>query len=484
MTTAAGQSEIVSLDAATLVEAIRRRRLSCVEVMNAFLDQIDRLNPTVNAIVALRDRESLIAEAEAKDLALERGAAPGGLYGLPLAVKDLQPVMGLRATSGSPILRDFIAPKDGLMVSRMRAAGAIFVGKTNTPEFGLGSHTYNPVFGATGNAYDATRSSGGSSGGAAVALALRMAPLADGSDFGGSLRNPAGWNNVFGFRPSAGVVPEEARDVWAPTMSVSGPMARTASDLALLLSVQAGRDSRAPLSLPGDGARFSRCSPLDLKGKRIGWLGDFGGFTPCAPGVLEACSQALTVFEDLGCAVEPARPDFPVPDAWAALLTLRAWQVGSGLLEFYRDPLQRALMKPEAVYEVERGLGLSAYDISAASLVRTAWSGAIRRLFDRFDYLALPTAQVFPFDIAMTWPREINGQVMQTYHEWMKANFLIALSGCPALAAPAGFNAEGLPMGVQIVAPVQADDACIAFGLAYDAATRWSERAPPPLLKG
>lgn len=471
------------MEAATLAEAIRRRDVSCVEVMNVYLDQIDRLNPRVNAIVAMRERDALVAEARSRDDTLHTGEPLGVLHGLPIPIKDLQPVRGLRSTSGSPILRDFIPPIDGLMVSRLRAAGAIFVGKTNTPEFGLGSHTYNPVHGATGNAYDPSRSAGGSSGGAAVALALRMAPLADGSDFGGSLRNPAGWNNVFGFRPSAGVVPEETRDAWAPSMSVSGPMARTAADLALLLSVQAGRDPRAPTSLPGLGARFTDRGPLTLEGKRIGWLGDFGGATPCESGVLDVCAEALAVFAALGCRVEPVLPDFPIAEAWQALLALRSWQVGSGLIEFYRDPSHRPLLKPEAVYEIERGASLSAYDVSVASQVRTRWSAAFHQLFDRFDFLVLPTAQVFPFDIAETWPREVEGRPMRSYHEWMKANFLVTMSGCPALAVPAGFNAQGLPMGIQIVAPVQADETCIEVALAYDAATQWAMRRPSPLLR-
>src|SRR5215475_10615775 len=251
---AAAPSSLVMMSALGLAEAIRSRQVSCVEVMSAYLDHVERINPLANAIVALRDRDDLLAEAREKDAQLARGEATGPLHGLPFAVKDLFPVKGMRTTMGSLVLKDFVAPADNVMVARQRRAGAIIIGKTNTPEFGLGSHTYNAVYGATRNAYDQSRSAGGSSGGAAVALALRMLPLADGSDYGGSLRNPAGWNNVFGFRTSYGRVPVEGRDPYMPNMTVAGPMARTVPDLALLLSVQAGYDARVPLSIEGYGA--------------------------------------------------------------------------------------------------------------------------------------------------------------------------------------------------------------------------------------
>src|SRR5690242_10140608 len=277
---AASRSGIVMLDAVALARAIRAREVSCVEVMSAYLDHIERLNPRVNAIVALEDGEALLARAGACDAQLARGEGTGPLHGFPFAVKDLAPVKGMRTTMGSPILKDFVPAADSIMVERLRAAGAIFIGKTNTPEFGLGSHTYNPVYGLTRNAYDPSRSAGGSSGGAAVALALRMLPVADGSDYGGSLRNPAGWNNVFGFRTSYGLVPPDARDAWLPSMGVLGPMARNVADLALLLSVQAGHDARAPLSMAGDGARFAGRLERDHKGKRIAWAGDCKGYLP------------------------------------------------------------------------------------------------------------------------------------------------------------------------------------------------------------
>jgi len=264
---AAPLSDIAAMDAVALSATIHSRNVSCVEVMTAYLDHIESLNPKVNAIVALQDRAALLGQARERDVQLARGAPMGPLHGFPHAVKDLQPVKGIRSTWGSPILKDFVPAADSVMVERLRQAGAIMIGKTNTPEFGLGSHTYNSVYGATRNPYDPSRSAGGSSGGAAVALALRMLPVADGSDYGGSLRNPAGWNNVFGFRTSYGRVPNDGFEVWLPTLSVLGPMARTVTDLAMLLSVQAGFDPRAPLSMDDDTTIFQQRLDKDSKAR-------------------------------------------------------------------------------------------------------------------------------------------------------------------------------------------------------------------------
>jgi amidase len=475
-------SGIVMMDAVTLADTIRLRQVSCVEVMTAYLDHIDKINPRVNAIVALQDRSSLLAQSEERDRHIARGELMGPLHGFPLAVKDLMPVKDIRMTMGSPILKDFVPEEDGVMVERLRRAGGIFIGKTNTPEFGLGSHTYNPVYGPTRNAYDQTRSAGGSSGGAAVSLALRMLPVADGTDFGGSLRNPAGWNNVFGFRTSMGLVPSNAQDGWFPSMSVAGPMARNVPDLAMLLSIQAGYDARAPLSTSGDGSAFQRRLESDLKGKRIAWSGDFKGYLPYEPGVLEVCTRALKVFESMGCVVEEAQPDYSIDAVWRAWLTLRAWQSGGSLLAYYNDPKKRALLKPEAIFEVESGLKLTAFDISAASAVRTAWYQAVRQFFEKYDYFVVPTAQLFPFDVNLHWPQEIAGRKMETYHEWMKVVLLITMSGCPALAVPAGFGDAGLPIGIQIVGPIHAELACLQLAYGYDTATSWSTKRLPGLL--
>ncbi len=462
--------DVVAMDASSLANAIHTRRISCVEVMSAYLSHIEKVNPRVNAIVALQDRADLLHQARERDAQLTRGASLGPMHGFPHAVKDLRAVRGMLTTMGSPILKNNVPAADALLVERMRKSGAIFIGKTNTPEFGLGSHTYNPVYGITRNAYDPSRSAGGSSGGAAVALALRMVPLADGSDYGGSLRNPAGWNGVFGLRPSIGRVPSESADAWLPTMSTLGPMARNVSDLALLLSVQAGFDARAPLSLDGEGSAFHRRLESDPRGKRVAWVRDFNGHAPCDPEVLSVCARALRVFESLGCQVEEAAPEFDLESVWQALIRLRGWQEGGGILKYYNDAAHRQLLKPEAIYEVEMGLKQSAFDISAASAVRTAWSNAVHRFLERYDYFIVPTAQLFPFDAELHWPHEVGGVTMQTYHEWMKVAFFVTMSGCPALAAPAGFSARGLPIGIQIVAPNRRELDCLQLAYAYEAA--------------
>jgi amidase len=474
-------SDIVMMDAVALQSAIRRRQVSCVEVMTDYLDHIAQTNSKINAIVALQDRAGLLAQAQERDARLSRGEWMGPLHGLPHAVKDLQPVAGILTTLGSPIFKDFVPTADSIVVERMRRAGAIFIGKTNTPEFGLGSHTFNAVYGATRNAYDQSRSAGGSSGGAAAALAMRMVPLADGGDYGGSLRNPAGWNNVFGFRTSIGLVPTDGPDVWLPSMAVTGPMARTVADLAMLLSVQAGHDARAPLSIDGDSGLTGRME-TDLKGKRIAWAGDFRGYTPYEDGVLDVCREALRRFESIGCTVEEALPDYPLDKVWRAFMQIRSWQAGSRLLAFYNDLSTRALLSSEALYEVESGMKLSAYDLTAASIIRSEWYHALRRLFERYDYFIVPTAQVFPFDVALHWPREIAGHKMETYHEWMKAACLISMSGAPALAVPAGFGSDGLAIGVQIVAPVHREASCLQLAYAYELAAKATTTRLPTLL--
>jgi amidase len=476
------EQAIVAMGAVELAASIRERRVSCAEVMTATLDQIARLNPRVNAIVALREPDELIAEARGLDDALARGDYRGPLHGFPQAIKDLEPVKDMKTSMGFAPLRDFVAPADGIMVERMRRAGAIFIGRTNTPEFGLGSHTYNKVHGVTRNAYDQTRTAGGSSGGAAVALALRMLPVADGSDYGGSLRNPAGWNNVFALRPSFGRVPSNTRDLFLPSMAVNGPMARSVPDLALLLGVQAGYDPRAPLSLDGALALETLDLERDFKGARIAWCGDMNGYLPFEAGVLDTCRAALETFRHLGCEIEEANPAFAIDAVWRAWLTLRAWQGGSGLLEVHKNASLRAQMKPEAVFEVESGAKLTAYDVSAASAVRSQWYEAVRSFFERYDYWILPTAQVAPFSVELDWPREIAGRPMETYHEWMKVALPVTMSGCPVVAAPAGFDAYGLPMGLQIVARNHAERACLELAHAYDRETRWVAKRTPKLL--
>jgi len=476
-------SGIVMMDALVLSRAIQSKQVSCVEVMNAYLDHIDALNPKVNAIVSLQDRGGLVAEARARDELLSRGEVCGWMHGLPQAIKDLTATKGIRTTQGSRIFKDFVPSADAIHVERVKRAGAIVIGKTNTPEFGLGSNTYNDVFGRTLNAYDQSKTSGGSSGGAGVSVALHMLPVADGSDHGGSLRNPGAYNNVFGFRPSFGRVPANALDGFYAIMGTPGPMARNVPDLAALLSVQAGYDPRAPLSNEQNPAPFAGPLQRDFKGTRIAWAGDFGGHLPFEPGILDLCKAALKVFESLGCTVEETMPDYPVERVWQNWKILRAWQAGSALKGYYDDPVKRALMKPEAQFEVESGRKLSAYDIYDANVVRTAWYQAVRGFFERYDYLLLPSSQVFPFDATTDWPKTIAGRTMDTYHRWMEVMIPVTMASCPALSVPVGFNDRGLPMGLQIVGPNHGELSCLQLAHAYDQATGWVTKRPPPLIR-
>ncbi|ALA18258.1 MULTISPECIES: amidase [unclassified Chelatococcus] len=471
--------ELCRLDAGTLVRLIARRDVSAREVIGAFLDHIAAINPTYNAIVSLSPREDILAEADAADAALARGEAAGPLHGLPQAIKDLAPTKGLTTTFGSPLFADFVPPADAIAVARMRAAGAIIIGKTNTPEFGLGSHTYNPVFGATRNAYAPTRTAGGSSGGAAVALATRMLPVADGSDFGGSLRNPAAYNNIFGFRPSQGRVPSlPAPEGFFTQLGTEGPMARNAADLARLLSVQAGHDPRAPLSLDGGGPDYEAALDADLKGRRIAWLGDLGGHLAMEDGILALCEGGLRHLADAGLIVEPHVPAFDFEALWQAFVALRHFMVGGKLKALYDDPAKREQLKFAVRWEIEGGQRLSAYALYEASTVRSAWYASVLRLFERFDYLALPTAQVFPFPIEEEWPKAIAGRTMDSYHRWMEVVAPVTLSGCPAVSVPVGFNAAGLPMGMQLVGRPRDDLSVLQLVRAYEQVSPFPAVAP------
>ncbi|MBX3577613.1 MAG: amidase [Rhizobiaceae bacterium] len=462
------------MPAVELAEAIRARTLSSREVVGAYLDRIDAVNGKVNAIVSLRPRDAILRDADAADAAIASGTG-GALTGLPIAIKDLALTKGLRTTFGSPIFRDHIPVEDELFVERLRAAGAIIVGKTNTPEFGLGSHTYNPVFGATANAFDPVLSAGGSSGGAAVALALDMMPLADGSDFGGSLRNPAGWNNVYGLRPSQGLVPAgPTNDAFLAQMGIEGPMGRSVADVALLLSVQAGHDPRAPMSFDGGDLRSTGMPP---RGFKVGWLGNLGGHLPMENGVLALCEEALARLEAEGASVEPVLPVFDFEALWNAFMTLRHATSGAGLKEHFDDPARRALLKPEAVFEVEGALRLSAIDVHAATVKRTAWYQTMLSLFERFDVLALPSAAVFPFDINAHWPKEIAGRTMTSYHRWLEVCSYATLAACPAVSVPAGFDARGRPMGLQLIGPPRSDRALLDIAALYEQALPWTPGA-------
>lgn len=485
-------ARIVDWSAAELSVAIRRRVVSCREVMTAYLDQIEALNSKVNAIVSLRPRPELLAEADAKDQLLRTGGYQGWMHGFPQAPKDLANAKGLKTTLGffRPPFDVPVASTDALNVERIRAAGAIFIGKTNTPEFGLGSQTYNNVFGATGNAYDPTRTAGGSSGGAATAVALRMLPCADGSDFFGSLRNPTGWNNIFGLRPSFGRVPGNNADAFVQQGGVEGPIARTALDLALLLRTMSGYDARAPLSITEDPAGLSDLS-AKWRGKKVAWLGDLGGYLPMEPEVLTVCRTALSVFGQLGISVTtmndlPAAGTFTgTADLWPTWLIYRHWLIGGILKPLYDNPVYRAAMKPEAIYEIEGLLSgadgnpaITGIDTYNGSVKRTGLYQAFRTLFQSYDYVVLPTAQVFPFDLAQHWPASINGVTMSSYHRWMEVTALGTLLNAPTLAMPAGFSAGGLPIGLQVIARNHDDFSLMDLAAAWERRADWMRRRP------
>ncbi len=479
---AASNPEIVEFGAVRLAQAIQTKQVSCKEVMLAYLSQIDRLNPKVNAIVSLQGREGLLSQADERDAQLAKGQRLGWMHGFPQAPKDLANTAGILTTQGSPILKNNIPKTDAIVVERARRSGAILIGKTNTPEFGLGSQTYNTVFGTTGNAFDPTKTAGGSSGGASVSVALRMLPVADGSDMMGSLRNPAGYNNIFGFRPSFGRVPYgPTSEVFYQQLGYEGPLARSVADLAMLLSVQSGFDARVPLSIDQDPVMFTRSLQREHKGMRIGWMGDFNGYLATEPGVMELSQKALKHFEAIGCTVEAVQPDFSMPRLWQSWLTLRGFLLAGIAGGLYANPKLRAMMKPEAVWEIENGLTLSAADVFRASVDRSAWYQALNTLFQKYDFLVLPSAQVFPFDSKVEWPKSVNGKAMDTYHRWMEVVVGGTLAGVPVLNVPAGFGPGGLPMGLQVLGPAQADLAVLQVGHAYEQASGYSKIRSPLL---
>ena len=462
--------------ATELSSAIRARRVAPSEVMAAWLAQVAAVNGRLNAIVSLRDPEALLAEARRLD-----DAAPAGwLHGIPFAVKDLVATRGVRTTWGSPIWANHLPAKDDLVAARLRGAGALIAAKTNVPEWGQGSHTFNPVFGVTRNPYNLSRSAGGSSGGAAAALAPRMTLVADGSNMMGSLRNPAAFCNVYGFRPTWGLVPQDADgDTFLATLSTEGPMARTVADIARLLTVLAGENPEVP---------FPRAVPdllsgLDrgVKGIRIGWLADWDGAYPMEPGILGLCESALRQLEALGAVIEPLPAPFPAGKIWSAWVTLRALLNAGGKRDLAEDPARRAQTKPETIWEIEQGLALTAQAVHEASVIRSRWFAHAARLFRRLDAVVLPSAQVWPFPADRRWPDEIAGRRMDTYHRWMEVVVPASLIGLPALSVPVGFGPEGLPMGMQIIGRSGDDAGVLAIGQAWHRATGWPQQRPPTL---
>ena len=464
--------EICTLNAVDLARRIRAKELSAREVVAAHLDQIERVNPAVNAIVTVV-AERAMAAAHRADEELARGHLLGPLHGLPIAHKDLQATEGIRTTFGSPIYKDFVPAQSSLLVERTRNAGAIVVGKTNTPEFGAGSQTFNPVFGATCNPYDLTKTCGGSTGGGAVALACGMLPIADGTDMGGSLRNPASFCNVVGLRPSPGRVPTWPSATPWSTLSVDGPMARTVGDLALFLSVLAGPDPRSPIALGEPGSRFALPLGRDFKGVRVAWWNDLGGL-PVDRQVARIVNAQRHVFESLGCVVEEAEPDFT--DADEIFKTVRALAFVATLGDIVRE--HRPLVKDTIVWEIERGERLTAREIATAEAKRTDLYQRMRRFMDQHEFFALPVSQVPPFDISQPYVSEIEGVAMDTYIDWMKSCYYISATGHPAISVPAGFTEEGLPVGLQVVARHQDDWGLLQIAHAFEQASGLVRRWP------
>ncbi|MGA1325112.1 MAG: amidase [Rubrivivax sp.] len=473
---------ITALDAQALSRALHAREFSCREAMQAYLARIHALNPRHCAIVNLADEAALLAQADAADAELAAGRSRGWMHGMPQAVKDTAHAVGFPTTFGSPLLKDARPAQDSLHVARMKAAGAIVIGKTNMPEFGLGSHTYNRVFGATPNAWDPTVSAGGSSGGASVALALRMLPVADGSDFMGSLRNPAGWNHHFGLRPSQGRVPGHPKpELFVSQLATDGPMGRRVHDVARLLGIQAGYDPRAPLSLgepagagPGGAhdpsSRFLPPPDASVRGLRVAWLGDLGGRLATEPGILQTCEAALQTMAREGAHIEPARIDIDLDAVWDAWLVWRRALVAPAVAAVTAAPGTRDQVKPEALWEHDQAQGLSFAAFMQASAVRGQLLHRLLALFEHHDLLALPTAQLWPFPIAQTWPRTIDGRAMDTYHRWMEVTLYATFAGLPAISVPAGFHANGRwPCGLQLIGRPRADAALLAAAAGYEA---------------
>lgn len=460
--------------ATDLTTKLQAKGVTAEHVMCETLDRIAQVNPTLNAIVAMRDPDELLAAAAAADKIPEEDR--GLLHGLPLAVKDTVNTAGIVSCLGFPPLAGHVPSKDDLVAARMRDAGAIFIGKTNIPEFALGSHSFNSVYGATKNPYAPDVSAGGSSGGAAAALASGMVALADGSDMMGSLRNPAGWCNVYSLRPSIGMIPPEpGGETYFNQLATVGPMARSPDDMTLLLNVLAGPDLSNPYSRAPDPIQPS---PEGLKGKRIGWLGNWGGAMPMDAGILELCETALRDFEAQGAIVESIAPPFDAEEMFQAWTTLRAWLL---LPRLMRLSQHKEAMKDSAQWEIALGQTLSGQDIFDASLVRSKWFATAGALFAQFDALVLPTAQVWPFPVDIPYPQDIAGVAMDIYHRWMQVVVPVSLLGLPAVTVPAGFGKAGLPMGLQIFGPMHSDAALIGLANAYHEATNWPATNPAML---
>jgi amidase len=471
--------DLCANDAVTLAGMLRRREVSAREVIAAHIARIEALDGAVNAVVT-RCFDTALAKAADADAALARGQGTGLLHGLPVAHKDLFDTAGVRTTYGSPMFAENVPGRDALVVQRMSAAGAISLGKTNVPEFGAGSHTVNPVFGATRNPFDLSRSAGGSSGGAAAALAARMICLADGSDLGGSLRNPASFCNVVGLRPSPGRVPGWPFSDVADVFSVDGPMARTVADIALLLMVLSGPDPRVPLALDtappvAEPDQLAGLLERDLRGVRVAWSADLG--LPVEPAVRETLAPARQLLAGLGCEVTDAAPDLSGADF--VFRTWRAFRFATNLGPLLRQ--HPGQIGPNVTWNIERGLELSVADLGRATLWQAALAERVSAFFDSYEVLACPVTQVVPFDVTVDWVHDIDGQPQNTYLDWMASAYLISVTGLPAISVPAGFTPDGLPVGLQLVGRRRADWALLGVAHAVEAATGHGRRVPPLL---
>jgi amidase len=465
-------SSLCFTSALEMAQLIRAKKLSAREALAAHLKQIDVVNPKVNAIITLVPEMAADDAAKADEMQVHKQPL-GPLHGLPVAHKDLLETRGIRTTFGSPLYKDNVPTEDDLVVERMRRAGAIIVGKTNTPEFGAGSQTFNTIFGATRNPYDLTKTCGGSSGGAAVALACGLVPVASGSDTGGSLRNPAAFCNVAGFRPSIGRVPNPKASLAWLTLSTSGCLGRSIADLAFALSTISGPDPRAPLSINEPGDRFARPLDRSFKGVRVAWFKDLGG-APFDPRVRTVVDAHRKTFESLGCIVEQAEPDFA--PAEIAFRVLRAWNsantYGAQLRAHPND------FKDTLKQEIEEGLRLTGVEVSSAEAAHALLWRRFQAFLDKYEYFVLPTTQLPPFDINTPYPTEIAGVKFANYIDWMKSCWYISATGNPAASVPAGFTPEGLPVGIQIVGRHKEDFAVLQLAHAFEQATGFGKKRP------
>jgi amidase len=471
---AATADELCFTSAVELARMIATREVSAREVMGAHLSRIERFNPRLNAIVAKLDDDACLKLADAADRRTATGEPLPPLHGLPTAFKDLQPAVGFPYTRGSPIYKDAMPTEDSVFIERLRRAGVIPIGKTNVPEFGMGSHTFNKVYGTTVNPYDLTKSAGGSSGGAGSALAAGLMPIADGSDNAGSLRNPGNFNNIVGFRPSAGLTPTWPTSMPLLSYSVNGPLARTVADIALLMSVLTGPDPRDPSLLPADPAVFRGALARDFRGVRVAWCPDLGGL-PLEKSVRTVLETQRQTFEDLGCIVEEAAPD--LTDAESIFMTIRAFRSASSygpLLGQYRD-----LLKPDAIAEIEQGQALTSAAVAQALVKQGQLLDRMRRFEERYAFTLCAVNQLPPFDAKIDWPKTIAGVAMEHYIAWQKTCYWITATFRPALSVPAGFTAQGLPVGIQIVGSHRADFGVLQLGAAFEQATKVGLRRPP-----